>query len=94
MQAGAKFTRWWKTAVVRHYCGPRKFIPISPLRNDSRDVRYLNEIRQAAGLSQTVLPAWYEILFRFNVIRKYRGDAPIRRFLGAIEARSTTAPLA
>lgn len=87
MQAGAKFTSEWQTTMVRHYCGARKFLPISLFRNDSRDVRCLNKIRLAIGLPVTRYPLLYELLFQVNAVRKYRGDALIRRLLRALLAR-------
>ena len=90
-QAGAKFTKAWKTAPVRHYCGTRKFLPISLFRNDGRDVRYLNRIRAKLDLPKTRVPLLYEALFRLNVVRKYRTDLPMRRYLDAVEALIPTA---
>ena len=36
------------------------------------------------GLEKTTLPILYELLFWLNVVRKYRGDRPMRRFLRAV----------
>ncbi len=90
MQAGAKFTGAWKTATVRHYCGPQKFIPVSPFRNDSKDVHYLNKIREAMGLPRAPLPSLYEIPFRLNAARKHRSDMLIRRLLAAVQGHNST----
>jgi lipopolysaccharide biosynthesis glycosyltransferase len=81
MQAGAKFTSDWKTAIVRHYCGARKFLPVSLFRNDGRDVHYLNRIRHAVGQPAIKYPFLFELAFQVNAVRKYRGDALIRQFL-------------
>jgi lipopolysaccharide biosynthesis glycosyltransferase len=78
LQAGAKFTRAWKTATVRHYAGGRKFIPVALFRNDSKDVRYLNRIRQAMGMPTTPFPFLFELPYRLNAARKYRNDVPMR----------------
>jgi lipopolysaccharide biosynthesis glycosyltransferase len=91
MQAGAKFTLEWKTTMVRHYCGTRKFLPVSLFRNDGRDVRCLNRIGLATGLPVTRYPSFYEFLFQVNTVRKYRGDAPIRQLLRALLARNLAA---
>ncbi len=88
MQAGAKFTSEWKTAMVRHYCGARKFLPVSLFRNDARDVRYLNRIRHAIDLPVTRYPLLYELPFQVNAVRKHRSDALIRRLLRALLARN------
>jgi hypothetical protein len=101
MQASAKFTRAWRTAAVRHYCGRRKVIPVSMFRNDSRDVRYLNKIRQALGRPVTPVPLLYEIPFRLNAARNYSGSQAMWRFMSAVhneyaakdsDFESTTAP--
>jgi lipopolysaccharide biosynthesis glycosyltransferase len=84
MQAGTKFTSEWKATMVRHYCGPRKFLPVSLFRNDGRDVRYLNKIRHAIGLPVTGYPFLYQLLFQVNAVRKYGSNALIRRLLRAL----------
>jgi hypothetical protein len=63
-------------------------MPISLFRNDSRDVRYLNRIRQAMGRTTTPLPFLYEILFHLNVARKYWSGSEMRRFLSGGLAHS------
>jgi hypothetical protein len=88
MQGGAKFTASWKTASVRHYCGARKFLPISAFRNDGRDVRYLNTIRGALGMPRTPFPFLYEVLFRLNMARKFRSDFQMRQFLRGLKENS------
>ena len=87
MQAGAKFTDSWKSSIVRHYCGKRKFIPIAPFRNDGRDIRHLNTIRRHLGHKRTLPPLLYEVLFRINAARNYPTAASVRRFLKAARAR-------
>jgi lipopolysaccharide biosynthesis glycosyltransferase len=81
MQAGAKFTPSWQTATVRHYCGARKFIPVSPFRNDGRDIRYVNDIRRRLGLSGSSSPWLYELLFQLNTLRHSRGAAEMQDFV-------------
>ncbi len=84
MQAGAKFEADWQSAAVRHYCGVRKFIPIAPFRNDSRDIRRLNAIRRILGLSTTRFSFMFEAFFRVNAMRKRRGSGAMRRLLAAL----------
>jgi Glycosyl transferase family 8 len=81
MQASAKFTNSWQTAPVRHYCGARKFIPVSPFRNDGRDVRYINEIRQRLGLKGASSQLLHEVLFHLNAVRNAKGANEIQSFL-------------
>jgi lipopolysaccharide biosynthesis glycosyltransferase len=87
MQAGAKFETNWQSAAVRHYCGVRKFIPIAPFRNDSRDIRHLNAIRTALGLSTTRFALMFELFFRVNAMRKRQDGDAMRRLLGALDKR-------
>ena len=87
MQAGAKFAAPWRCSMVRHYCGRRKFIPLSLFRNDSRDVRHLNRIRRRLGHERASLPLLYEAMFRVNALRNYRANAGVRRFLHAARQR-------
>jgi lipopolysaccharide biosynthesis glycosyltransferase len=81
MQAEAKFTSSWKTAPVRHYCGSRKFIPVSPFRNDGRDVGYINEIRRRLGLNGSSSQLLHEVLFQINAVRNYKGAMEIESFI-------------
>jgi lipopolysaccharide biosynthesis glycosyltransferase len=81
MQASAKFTSSWQTAPVRHYCGARKFIPVSAFRNDGRDVRYINEIRRRLGLNGSSSKLLHEMLFRLNAARNLKGAAQVQKFL-------------
>ena len=84
MQAGAKFTDDWQTALIRHYCGVRKFIPIAWFRNDARDIRLINRMGTLIGRAPQGVPALYEIMFKINALRKRRGDLPMQRFLQAV----------
>jgi lipopolysaccharide biosynthesis glycosyltransferase len=83
MQATAKFTPYWRTASVRHYCGLRKFFPASLFRNDGRDIALLNQIRRRLMLPRAGVPLCYELPFRFNFARKYLRNKELRRFIGA-----------
>jgi lipopolysaccharide biosynthesis glycosyltransferase len=87
MQATAKFTRHWQTARLRHYCGVRKFVPVTAFRNDGRDIAFLNRIRPLLGLPRIRFGFVHDLLYRLNVARKYRTEGELRRFLRAAEAR-------
>jgi lipopolysaccharide biosynthesis glycosyltransferase len=81
MQASAKFTAAWQTAPVRHYCGSRKFIPVSLFRNDGRDVGYINEIRRRLGLKGSSSQLLHQMLFNLNVVRHAKGSSELQSFL-------------
>lgn len=91
MQASAKFTHSWQTAAARHYCGPRKYVPLSLLRSDQRDVRYLNRINRLLGRPQSRIALVYEVFFRLNAMRNARNSRPMRRFLHALQQEGSVA---
>jgi lipopolysaccharide biosynthesis glycosyltransferase len=80
-QSPLKFNKLWKTAAVRHYCGVRKFVPISYLRNDARDLRLIAKIRRMLGLTGHIATLWPELLYRLNVMRNFRLRLTMRRML-------------
>jgi lipopolysaccharide biosynthesis glycosyltransferase len=69
MQACAIFTGKWAHASVRHYQGKKKFLPIQPWRNDSRDLRLIKRVRTALGYHDFFYPP-FNILYGLNAIRK------------------------
>jgi lipopolysaccharide biosynthesis glycosyltransferase len=69
MQAAAKFSGKWARASVRHYDGPRKFLPIRLWRNDMRDIRLIGRIRKALGYNDPIYPPSFNILFELNAVR-------------------------
>jgi lipopolysaccharide biosynthesis glycosyltransferase len=93
MQAGSKFTSSWQTAAVRHYCGPRKCVPLQAFRSDGRDVRTTNAIRGRLGFPKSRLGFVYEFLFSLNRIRNYRGGLAMRKFLSAHAAEVAKPPV-
>ena len=69
VQGCAKFTGRWKRAPVRHYQGPRKFLPLRPWRNDARDVRVVKSIRKALGFKdRSYLSS--RLLFGLNTFKR------------------------
>jgi len=93
MQASSKFTESWKTASVRHYCGPRKYVPLSFFRSDRRDVKYLNAIHRLLGRRTSKLAILYELFHALNCIRNQRSSVAIRNLLHALEAQRNLARL-
>jgi lipopolysaccharide biosynthesis glycosyltransferase len=69
VQACAKFTGRWDRALVRHYQGPSKFIPVRPWRNDARDMRLIKGIRLALGYKDRSYPP-SNILFGLNAFKR------------------------
>lgn len=91
MQASSKFTESWKTASVRHYCGPRKYVPLSLFRSDKRDVDYLNAIHRLLGRPTSNLAILYELFHGLNRIRNQRTSLPIRNLLHVLERQNDPA---
>jgi lipopolysaccharide biosynthesis glycosyltransferase len=91
MQASSKFTESWKTAAVRHYCGPRKYVPLSFFRSDKRDVDYLNAINRLLGRPTSNLAPMYELFHALNRIRNHRNSGPIRDLLHVLESQHNPA---
>lgn len=87
MQASSKFTDNWKTAAVRHYCGPRKYVPLSFFRSDKRDVDYLNAIHRLLGRPTSNLGPMYELFHALNRLRNRRNSGPIRDLLQVLESQ-------
>ncbi|MCB8876292.1 glycosyltransferase family 8 protein [Acidisoma silvae] len=87
MQAAGKFTKSWQTAATRHYCGARKFLPLSPLRSDYRDTGHINAIHDLLGRPTSRLALAYWVLFKLNCIRKYRASEPVRHIFSALTLR-------
>jgi lipopolysaccharide biosynthesis glycosyltransferase len=82
MQASAKFTSFWQSAAVRHYCGPRKFLPISLFRSDRRDIQHITNVRNALGLPPgRYLYIAFDILYKLNYLRNYHRSHSIKRLL-------------
>jgi lipopolysaccharide biosynthesis glycosyltransferase len=87
MQASAKYTGHWRDAVVRHYCGSRKFIPPSLFRNDDKDITILNDIRSQLRLSLLGRPLYYRAFYIMNTLRKYPRNGALRSFLQCATSR-------
>lgn len=83
MQTAARYTSPWNTARVRHYAGPRKFLPVSPFRNDGRDTDHIDRIRQAMGLPRIRFKPVYRTLFWANMIRQQYRKRAVKNFLMA-----------
>ena len=94
MQASAKFTGKWETAFIRHYCGSRKFLPLSPFRSDGKDVRHLNAIHHLLGRRTTRWGVIYQMLYSLNRIRRFRSALSIRKFLRVYDSIEAPEPLA
>jgi lipopolysaccharide biosynthesis glycosyltransferase len=87
MQGSAKFTKNWDSATIRHYSGPKKYVPLSPFRNDGRDVRFLNRIFRLLGRPTSKWALIYQLLYSLNCIRNFRMNTPTRNFLYSHELR-------
>jgi lipopolysaccharide biosynthesis glycosyltransferase len=87
VQGCAKFTGRWDRAPVRHYQGPRKFLPVRPWRNDARDMRLIKGIRKALGYHDL----WYppsSILFGLNGFNRRAWVKKVNKAMRILELMS------
>jgi lipopolysaccharide biosynthesis glycosyltransferase len=87
VQGCAKFSGRWDRAPVRHYQGPRKFLPVRPWRNDARDMRLIKGIRVALGYHDF----WYppsSILFGLNAFKRRAWVRKVNKAIGIVELMS------
>lgn len=87
VQSTLRFTKQWGRAVVRHYTGPKKFLPAAPWRNDQRDVAYIKRIaRELSEKANTGFSA-FGLIYRLNGLRVNREVRAAQSALAAIQAR-------
>jgi lipopolysaccharide biosynthesis glycosyltransferase len=70
VQQSALHTHAWETALIRHYTGPDKFLPIRPWRCDRREYSLIREISSECKLS---LPCKFydsSLSYELNRIRR------------------------
>ncbi len=70
-QGCALFTEHWDYASVRHYVGPRKFLPVRRWRTDARDLDLLKRVRSSLQLPR-LHGAGSGIAYELNRLRNHR----------------------
>lgn len=93
VQKSALHTRAWSTALVRHYTGRVKFMPVRPWRCDHREYALLRRISAETGLA---LPSGifdYGLAYFLNALRRHRTVARYETAIGQIESRLATVGL-
>lgn len=91
MQACAMFCPGWADATVRHYVGRRKFLPVRPGRNDSKDLAAINAARAILRLEPAWLPA-ADILHEVNRMRHRRSSKRAREVMEELDSLCFAAP--
>lgn len=78
VQKCALQTAIWRGAVLRHYTGPYKFLPIRPWRCDRKEYALLRSISRETGL---VAPGFYDfgISYPLNRLRRHKAVATYER---------------
>jgi hypothetical protein len=78
VQKCALQTRLWQDAVLRHYTGPYKFLPVRPWRCDRKEHALLGSISRETGLPA---PGLYDLglSYSLNRLRRHKTVASYER---------------
>lgn len=91
MQATLRFTRPWARAAVRHYTGPKKFLPLASWRSDPRESRLIAQIGPLLGTEPArhhpFAPAIYRLNAMRNAARTGRMERAYQQTVARAEAR-------
>jgi lipopolysaccharide biosynthesis glycosyltransferase len=90
VQKSALQTHSWENAIVRHYTGARKFIPIRPWTCDRREYALLQSISKECGLQPLNSTYDFGISYALNKIRRRKTVAKYERAISAINAALAT----
>jgi lipopolysaccharide biosynthesis glycosyltransferase len=95
VQKSAMHTAVWNSALVRHYTGPRKFLPVRWRTCDRREFALLKAISEEAGLAG---PGFHDfgVAYRLNALRRHATVATYEEAISAVSAidpRIAPAPL-
>ena len=79
-------TAIWRDAVLRHYTGPYKFLPVRPWRCDRREYALLRSISRETGLPA---PGFYDfgVSYPLNRLRRRKAVASYERAFAAATRR-------
>lgn len=87
VQKSALHTKAWSTALVRHYTGRVKFMPVRPWRCDRREYALLKRISAETGLALPSGSFDYGFAYFLNAIRRHRTVARYDAAIGEIDNR-------
>jgi lipopolysaccharide biosynthesis glycosyltransferase len=90
VQKSALHTKAWSRALVRHYTGRVKFMPVRPWRCDRREYALLRRISAETGLALPAGAFDYGFSYFLNAIRRHRTVLRYEAAIGAIENRLAT----
>jgi lipopolysaccharide biosynthesis glycosyltransferase len=83
-QACGMFSEHWKSASVRHYVGPKKFLPNRPERSDALEIDLVNRARREMGLKRIGIPGG-EFAMRLNMVRNRRYTRRVCEAIALVE---------
>lgn len=87
VQKSALHTKAWSTALVRHYTGRAKFMPVRPWRCDQREYDLLRRICSETGLAFPSGHFDYGLSYSLNALRRYRTVSRYEAAIKEIECR-------
>lgn len=90
VQKSALHTKAWSTALVRHYTGRVKFMPMRSWRCDRREYALLRRISAETALPLPAGTFDYGVSYFLNAIRRHRTVRRYETAIGVIENRLAT----
>ena len=91
-QGCAMFNPGWHDAVVRHYVGARKFLPVRVWRNDRLDLAMIDRARHDLGLPALRRPPLAGLVRRLNSRRNRTRAQRMHAAITALAARLGNVP--
>ncbi|MDN5929127.1 MAG: hypothetical protein L0I29_18845 [Hyphomicrobiales bacterium] len=88
VQKCALQTKLWRGAVLRHYTGPWKFLPVRPWRCDRKEYALLRSISGETGLPA---PGLYDfgISYFLNRLRRHKAVAAYEQAFATVAGKQT-----
>jgi lipopolysaccharide biosynthesis glycosyltransferase len=82
VQKSAFQTKFWKTALIRHYTGPQKFLPAQPHRADRQERAVLRRIANSCpDLGVKIPPGFLGLPYWANGLRRSATRSRISRLI-------------
>lgn len=91
VQSSMRFTKAWRDATVRHYTGPKKFLPLASWRSDRREIALIKRISAKLRYATKRPVSPFGIGYTINSLRWAGGVKRISAAIDLVNARYTPA---
>lgn len=91
-QGCAMFNAGWRNAVVRHYVGSAKFLPLRAWRNDRKDTAVLRRARIDLALPPVRQQLFASLVRTLNRLRNRARARRMQRAIASLDARLDRTP--